>query len=91
MVENFTQLCSDKEEVLHISFSNNRITLAVGTNLGFWICTTKRWNIKLIERRIPGGIKLVQMIGASNLILIVYTGNNADYPSDKINIWCDRE
>ena len=90
MVENFSQSISDKEEVLHISFNNMTNFFTVGTNHGFWIYTMEPSFTRIQKRRIPGGIKLVQMIGESNLLLLVNTGVSADHPSDQINVWCEK-
>ena len=39
---------------------------------------------------IEGGVKCVQMVGKSNLILVITTGADPQYPSNVVHFWNDR-
>lgn len=84
MVDNNT------EEVLSISFNQYQEQLAVGTNKGFWVYVVYPQFMKQIRREFPGGIKIIQMCGKSNILLMVATGDNPSHPSDQVIIWDDK-
>lgn len=42
-------------------------------------------------RQITGGLRVVQMIAKSNILLMVATGENPDYPSDQVLLWDDKK
>jgi hypothetical protein len=72
----------EREEVFSISFNQNLETFAVGTNQGFWIYSLVPELIKKIRHEVKGGIQTVQMVGFTNIVLLVATGENPTYPND---------
>jgi len=44
-----------------------------------------------IKRKIDGGVKVVQMVGKSNLILLIPTGEDPRYPSNSVLLWDDKK
>lgn len=47
--------------------------------------------MKKIKRIFPGGIKIAQMVGLTNILFLVATGENPDCPSDQVMIWDDKK
>jgi len=43
-----------------------------------------------IRRVIEGGVKVVQMVGKSNLILLIPTGEDIRYPANSVLLWDDK-
>ena len=43
-----------------------------------------------IRRVIEGGVKVVQMEGKSNLILLIPTGEDIRYPANSVLLWDDK-
>lgn len=63
------------EEITHISFNSDTDAFAVGTTNGFWIFTIEPFQMK-IRRIVEGGVRSIQMVGKSNLILLIPTGDD---------------
>ena len=43
-----------------------------------------------VKRGIEGGVKVVHMVGRSNLILVITSGLDPQYPSNVVHFWNDR-
>jgi len=43
-----------------------------------------------IRRVIEGGVKVVQMVGKSNLILLIPSGEDTRYPQNSVLLWDDK-
>ena len=46
--------------------------------------------IKKIRREFKGGIDTVKMLNNSNIVLLVATGENPNYPNDQVIVWDDK-
>jgi len=44
-----------------------------------------------IRRFFPGGVKVIQMVGKSNLILLIPTGEDPQYSASKVLLWDDKK
>ena len=80
----------DKEVVYSVSFNQNQDQFAVATNKGFQVYSMSSELIRCIKREFKGGLSVVQMLGMSNILLLVATGENPDYPSTNVMIWDDK-
>lgn len=78
----------EKEVATYISFNDLSNSFVVGTNLGFWIYTIEPVFSIIKNRRIAGGVKLVQMFGLSNLLIFVPAGD--DHTSYIVYLWCEK-
>ena len=43
-----------------------------------------------IRRVIEGGVKVVQMVGKSNLILLIPSGEDTRYPENSVLLWDEK-
>ena len=77
------------EEITHISFNQEQDAFAVGTTNGFWIFSIEPFQMR-IRRVFEGGVKVVQMVGKSNLILLIPTGEDPRYPANSVLLWDDK-
>lgn len=64
--------------------------MAIATNKGFWVYAIYPHFMKKIRRAIDGGLKLAQMIGISNILLLIPTGDNPAYRADNVILWDDK-
>lgn len=64
---------------------------ALGTSQAFWIYALDPAFKREVKRPFKGGIKIVQMVGISSLVLLVATGDNPEYPSDQVLIWDEKQ
>ena len=81
----------DREVVYSVSFNQNQDQFAVATNKGFQVYSMSSELIRCIKREFKGGLSVVQMLGMSNILLLVATGENPDYPSTNVMIWDDKQ
>ena len=44
-----------------------------------------------IKRYFPGGVKVIQMVGKSNLILLIPTGDDLRYSAETVLLWDDKK
>ena len=79
-----------EELITHISFNQEQDAFAVGTTNGFWIFSIEPFQMR-IRRIIEGGVRVVQMVGKSNLILLIPTGEDPRYPSNSVLLWDDKK
>ena len=77
------------EEITHISFNQEQDAFAVGTTNGFWIFSIEPFQMR-IRRVFEGGVRVVQMVGKSNLILLIPTGEDSRYPANSVLLWDDK-
>ena len=89
MVEHKIEQVVTDEEITHISFNQEQDAFAVGTTNGFWIFSIEPFQMR-IRRVIEGGVKVVQMVGKSNLILLIPTGEDPRYPANSVLLWDDK-
>ena len=76
----------EKKNVLCVNFNQDNDLIAMGTKTGF--------NIYMINplsnrdcRNLEGGIGKIEMLNATNLIVFVGSGDNAQFPVNKVIIW----
>jgi WD40 repeat protein len=76
----------EKKNVLCVNFNQDNDLIAMGTKTGF--------NIYMINplsnrdcRNLEGGIGKIEMLNATNLIIFVGSGDNAQFPVNKVIIW----
>ena len=75
--------------ITYTSFNQDQDAFAIGTTKGFSIFSIEPFCFR-VKRVIEGGVKVVQMVGKSNLILIVTSGLDPQYPSNHVHFWDDQ-
>ena len=78
------------ETITHVSFNQDQDAFAIGTTKGFSIFSLEPFRFR-VKRCIEGGVKVVQMVGKSNLILVITSGMDPQYPSNHVHFWDDRK
>lgn len=79
----------EKEVVNSITFNQDKNCFAIATNKGFWIYSINP-TTQQIRRDIKGGLSVVQMIGMSNILLMIPTGDDPAYRNFNLIIWDDK-
>ena len=78
------------ELINHISFNSDKNAFAIATSKGFAIYTLEPFSCR-VKRQLEGGVKLVQMVGQSNLVILVTTGLDPNYQSNFVHFWDDQK
>ena len=60
----------------------------MGTTKGFSIFSLEPLRFR-VKRQIEGGVKVVQMVNKTNLILVITTGQDTNYPASYLHFWDD--
>ena len=76
--------------MLYISFNQNNKFFSIGTEEGFLIYQTDPFNGPY-ERKMGGGIGIVEMIENSNFLVLMGGGEIPKYNKNKVVIWDDHE
>ena len=74
----------------NIRFNQTKDSVSIATDHGFLIYNLDPF-FKKIERKIPGGLRIVQMLYNSQLYLFVGNGLKNNYYSNQITIWNDEK
>ena len=77
-----------KNKVLFISFNYNSEYFSVGLNDGFKIFKTHPLSLT-VDRKLNGGIGIIEMLNESNIFCLVGGGSNPKYKLNKLLIWDD--
>ena len=77
-----------KNKILFISFNFNSEYFSVGLNDGFKIYKTHPFSLT-VDRKLNGGIGIIEMLNESNIFCLVGGGSNPKYKLNKLLIWDD--
>ena len=77
-----------KKKILFISFNYNSEYFSIGLNDGFKIYKTHPFSLT-IDRKLNGGIGIIEMLKESNIFCLVGGGSNPKYKLNKLLIWDD--
>jgi hypothetical protein len=81
---------SEKETINQISFNQSQDAVAIATNLGFKIYSLYPFDLR-VRRKLSYGLRAIQMVGITNFILLVPSGEgSSDYTSDCVLLWDDK-
>jgi hypothetical protein len=64
--------------------------VALATTKGFSIFAIYPQFKPQIIRAIEGGIQQLQMVKTSNIVILVPTGQNSEYPKEQVIVWDDK-
>lgn len=76
--------------MLYVSFNQDNSFFSIGTETGFLIYQTFPF-IEPYERKMDGGIGVVEMLYKSNYLALMGGGRNPKYSKNKLIIWDDHE
>lgn len=82
---------SNNYKLLYTSFNQTNDCVVFGTSTGFYVYTINPTFKKIIARKIPGGVSIVQMLFKSNIIIFVGNVQQGLYPKKKLIIWDDHK
>lgn len=74
----------------NIRFNQTKDSVSIATDTGFIVYNLDPFGKKL-ERKILGGLRLVQMLYNSNLYILIGDGKYNEYYSNKLVIWNDEK
>ena len=74
--------------MLCLSFNQDDTCFVYGSDHGFCVFSTNGFK-QLISRKLPGGVKIVEMIRRSNIFALVGGGSQPAYPPNKVILWDD--
>ncbi|ELP95106.1 WD repeat domain phosphoinositide-interacting protein, putative [Entamoeba invadens IP1] len=78
------------EEILSISSNQDNTCFALGTSDGFSVYGIEHMRLKeRFKRTFSGGLKIVELLYKTNLLLLVGGGSNPAFPPTKLIIWDD--
>ena len=81
---------SEKETINQISFNQSQDAVAVATNIGFKIYSLYPFDLR-VKRILNYGLRAIQMVGITNFILLVPSGEGRpEYTSDSVLLWDDK-
>jgi len=78
----------ENSNILYTDFNQTKDCIIFGTVTGFYVYTLEPFK-KIIARKIPGGVSIVQMLYRSNIIIFTGNTNTGLYPNTKLIIWDD--
>jgi len=79
----------EAEHVTHIAFNHDQDVVVVGTNKGFVIYTIDPFCFR-IYRAFEGGVRHTQIVGRSNVLLLIPSGLGSKFSSKTIVFWDEK-
>ena len=78
---------SFSSSILYISFNQNSSCLAIGLEYGYRIYNLTSNKLDFYERFLDGGIKIIEMLYNTNLLVLVGGGKNPKFSKNKVILY----
>ena len=76
----------NSKKILYTSINQSGRFFSIGTEVGFQVYNANPLKLK-VDRKFEGGVSIIEMFYNSNILALVGTGQNTEYPLNRLIFW----